>query len=139
MQGRLKVRRNKLDAFEFDATGLSRPSSPPSWPWPSPAMARPGYAAAPAAQGKGERFALPRLGEEFAALGARVELDGDLMRVFGSGWLAGGAVDSRGDHRIAMAAAIVSLFCEAPVEIAGSECVAKSWPSFFEDLSSIAR
>ena len=60
------------------------------------------------------------------------------MSVRGGG-LRGGRVDSRGDHRIAMAAAIASLACRGPVEIDGAECVAKSWPSFFEDLASIAR
>ena len=84
------------------------------------------------------------LSEEFSKLGARIEVEGDLMRVFGvgcakGGVLAGGSVASRGDHRIAMAAAVASLCCEAPVEIEGSECVAKSWPSFFEDLAAIAR
>jgi 3-phosphoshikimate 1-carboxyvinyltransferase len=135
--GEIKVRRNKLDAFEFDATDC--PDLFP--PLVALALACDGETRIRGAlrlKGK-ESDRAAALGEEFAALGARVELDGDLMRVFGSGWLAGGAVDSRGDHRIAMAAAIVSLFCEAPVEIAGSECVAKSWPSFFEDLSSIAR
>jgi 3-phosphoshikimate 1-carboxyvinyltransferase len=84
------------------------------------------------------------LSEEFARLGARIEVEGDLMRVFGvgaaqGGDLRGGSVDSRGDHRIAMAAAIASLVCSAPVEIERSECVTKSWPGFFEDLASVAR
>jgi 3-phosphoshikimate 1-carboxyvinyltransferase len=79
------------------------------------------------------------LREEFGALGARVEVEGDDMVVQGSGRLAGGRVDSRGDHRIAMAAAIAALSAEGPIEIVGGECVSKSWPSFFEDLAAIAR
>jgi len=54
------------------------------------------------------------------------------------GSLAGGRVDARGDHRIAMAAAVASLLCGSPVEIAGADCVAKSWPSFFADMEKIA-
>jgi 3-phosphoshikimate 1-carboxyvinyltransferase len=81
------------------------------------------------------------LAEELGALGARIEVEGDLMLVRGlgpGGRLAGGSVSSREDHRVAMAAAVASLLCESPVEIAGSECVSKSWPSFFEDLARVA-
>jgi 3-phosphoshikimate 1-carboxyvinyltransferase len=84
------------------------------------------------------------LSEEFSAIGARVVVEGDLMRVRGAGLprggaLRGGRVDSRGDHRIAMAAAVASLASAGPIEIVGGECVAKSWPAFFEDLAGIAR
>jgi 5-enolpyruvylshikimate-3-phosphate synthase len=34
---------------------------------------------------------------------------------------------------------VASLAASGPVEIEGTECVAKSWPSFFEDLAAIAR
>ncbi|HTX72620.1 MAG TPA: 3-phosphoshikimate 1-carboxyvinyltransferase, partial [Rectinemataceae bacterium] len=55
------------------------------------------------------------------------------------GTLRGGRVDSRGDHRIAMAAAVAGLIAQSPVLIDGAECVAKSWPGFFEDLGSVCR
>lgn len=79
--------------------------------------------------------------EELGALGARIEVEGELMLVRGLGpgeRLAGGSIDSREDHRVAMAAAVASLLCGAPVSISGAECVAKSWPSFFEDLARVA-
>lgn len=46
----------------------------------------------------------------------------------------GGVVDSFGDHRIPMAFSVVALGSEA-VHIKGADCVSKSWPSFFEDLT----
>jgi 3-phosphoshikimate 1-carboxyvinyltransferase len=48
--------------------------------------------------------------------------------------LAGGAVDAHGDHRIAMAMAIAGLNSRGPVDIAGWESVATSYPTFQEDL-----
>jgi len=76
------------------------------------------------------------ISEEFGKLGVEVGIEGDSMLVRG-GRPSGGRVDARGDHRIAMAAAVLALGAAGPVEIAGSECVAKSWPDFFEALDSL--
>ncbi len=132
----LKVAKGRLEAFAFDATE-------------SPDLFPPLVALAAACEGvtriKGvgrlrgkESDRAAALSEEFGALGARVAIEGDDMLVLGGGRLWGGRIDSRGDHRIAMAAAIASLFSENPVEIDGSECVAKSWPTFFEDFAAVA-
>ncbi len=51
--------------------------------------------------------------------------------------LVGGKVDSCGDHRIAMAAAIAACFCADRVTIAGAQVVAKSYPRFFEDFRAL--
>ena len=51
--------------------------------------------------------------------------------------LAGGTVDAANDHRIAMMAAIMATRCEGPVTILGAQCVAKSYPAFFEDYASL--
>nr|WP_320131776.1 3-phosphoshikimate 1-carboxyvinyltransferase [uncultured Holophaga sp.] len=72
--------------------------------------------------------------EELGALGGQVRVEGDLMRITG-GPLHGGMVDSRNDHRIAMAGAIAALHASAPVGIQGPGCVAKSYPAFFEHLA----
>jgi 3-phosphoshikimate 1-carboxyvinyltransferase len=40
------------------------------------------------------------------------------------------------DHRMAMAAALLGL-AGAPIEIEGAECVAKSYPAFFDDLEDL--
>jgi 3-phosphoshikimate 1-carboxyvinyltransferase len=47
----------------------------------------------------------------------------------------GGRVDSGGDHRIAMAAAVAALAAADPVTISGWESVATSYPRFEEDLA----
>ena len=67
-----------------------------------------------------------------AALGGRAEEGPDFLTVQG-GPLAGGTVDSANDHRIAMAAAIAATRCAGPVTVLGAECVAKSYPRFWED------
>jgi 3-phosphoshikimate 1-carboxyvinyltransferase len=77
------------------------------------------------------------LSEELGKLGIRIEVAGDRMLVRGRGAGAAASVDSRGDHRVAMAAAVAALAGSARVEIRGAECVSKSYPAFFEDLASL--
>lgn len=48
------------------------------------------------------------------------------------GLFRGGYVKTRGDHRIAMAAAVGATHASAPVTIDNCECVSKSYPGFFE-------
>lgn len=75
--------------------------------------------------------------EEYGKLGIRVDLtEEDTMRIRG-GRLRGGRVRSHDDHRMAMSLAVAALRAEAPVEIAEAECVAKSYPRFFEELKKI--
>lgn len=51
--------------------------------------------------------------------------------------LRGGcSIDSYGDHRIAMAAAVGALAADGPVEITGVEAVSTSFPGFLETLES---
>jgi len=76
------------------------------------------------------------LAEEFGRLGARITVNGDIMEVTG-GPLSGGSVSSHGDHRIAMALAAAAVAARGPVTIEDAECVAKSYPGFFEDLASL--
>ena len=68
------------------------------------------------------------------ALGARVEERPDGMLIEGSARLRGGVVESRGDHRIAMAAAVAAMAAEGETELRGSESVAVSYPEFWRDL-----
>jgi len=65
------------------------------------------------------------------ALGGRAEASEHTLTVYGTG-LRGGTVDSRNDHRIAMAAAIAGTVCQEDVTILGAEAVNKSYPSFWE-------
>lgn len=46
-------------------------------------------------------------------------------------------IDAAGDHRIAMAAAIAAVVSDGPVTIHGAECVAKSYPSFWEEYQKL--
>ncbi len=43
-------------------------------------------------------------------------------------------VQSRGDHRIAMAAAVAALACPSGVVIEGADAAAVSWPGFYDVL-----
>ena len=77
-----------------------------------------------------------------SAMGGRAQVQGDELLIEGVGRLPGGTVDAAGDHRIAMMAAICAAYAAGPTTIRGAECVAKSYPGFFDDfraLGGIAR
>ena len=59
----------------------------------------------------------------------------DTFTVYGGEPVALTPVESFGDHRIAMSAAILSTVAKEITTINGSGCVAKSYPSFFEDFA----
>jgi 3-phosphoshikimate 1-carboxyvinyltransferase len=71
------------------------------------------------------------------ALGADADEFPDGFHIRGRTPLRGGAVDSAGDHRLAMAFAIAALSASRPSVISGAEAVAVSFPGFFEILRSI--
>ena len=71
------------------------------------------------------------------ALGGLITETEDGLIIRGVPRLAGGIVDSAGDHRIAMSGAVASLVCEGSVTITGAEAVAKSYPAFWEELERI--
>ena len=70
-------------------------------------------------------------------LGADITATSDGMIINGGLPLHGSVVESKNDHRIAMAFAIAGLMTEGYVDIIGKECVNISYPSFFEDLRAI--
>jgi 3-phosphoshikimate 1-carboxyvinyltransferase len=76
--------------------------------------------------------------ETLTALGAKVEPSADGMRIEGVGGLRGGAVDSHGDHRIAMLAAIAGVASREGVEVSGMDAAAVSYPGFEADLGSLS-
>ncbi len=51
--------------------------------------------------------------------------------------LCGGSIDSCGDHRIAMCAAIAATICQEPVIIKNADSVEKSYPEFFRDYQNL--
>lgn len=69
-----------------------------------------------------------------SALGADISETADGLVINGRKKLSGGKVDSWGDHRIAMMAAIASAVCEKPVTIENAQAVKKSYPAFFDDF-----
>lgn len=68
------------------------------------------------------------------ALGAEAEAHEEGLSVTGPARFHGAHVDSHGDHRIAMSAAIAGLVADGPVTVARWESVATSYPGFEEDL-----
>ena len=74
------------------------------------------------------------------ALGAEVEERPDGLRIAGGGGLHGAIVDSGGDHRIAMAAAVAALAVgdEGRVELHGEDAVGVSYPDFWRHLHELA-
>jgi len=72
------------------------------------------------------------------AMGAEVEEFDDGIAVDGPTELRGAPVNSYGDHRIAMAFSVAALLARGETEIQGSECVAISFPEFYELLDSLA-
>src|SRR6266571_1207541 len=75
--------------------------------------------------------------ENLRAMSADIEEFDDGLRVAGSMKLRGAKIDSRGDHRIAMAFTVAGLLADGESEIEDADCVAVSFPEFFELLESI--
>lgn len=74
------------------------------------------------------------------AVGSRVEERPDGMVVHGGSSLGGGvAVDSLGDHRLAMAFGVLGLWCAAPLRVDGTACIRTSYPGFVDDLRRLTR
>ncbi|HUU99659.1 MAG TPA: 3-phosphoshikimate 1-carboxyvinyltransferase [Bacteroidales bacterium] len=129
--GFIEVSKSHLKAFEFDAT-----ESPDLFP---PLVALAAYC-----NGKTTLKGVSRLiykesnratalVEEFGKMGINIEVRDDYMTITG-GRIKGARVSSHGDHRIAMAAAVAALGAEDKIIIEDSDCVAKSYPGFFDDL-----
>jgi 3-phosphoshikimate 1-carboxyvinyltransferase len=71
------------------------------------------------------------------AMKAEVEEFDDGLRVGGPARLLGATISSQGDHRVAMAFAIAALIAEGETEIIDADCVAVSFPEFFDLLYSV--
>jgi 3-phosphoshikimate 1-carboxyvinyltransferase len=71
------------------------------------------------------------------AMGAQVEQTEAGWRIPGGQRLHGAEIESYDDHRIAMAFAVAALKAEGESVIHNPECVAISYPSFFEDMEKV--
>jgi 3-phosphoshikimate 1-carboxyvinyltransferase len=77
--------------------------------------------------------------EELRRLGGHIRATRDGFRIKGvPARLRGGVVDSRGDHRLAMLAAVAGVASREGVELRGGEAVATSFPGFFDVLEQVA-
>jgi 3-phosphoshikimate 1-carboxyvinyltransferase len=76
--------------------------------------------------------------EGLRGLGADIEETRDGFAVRGDGSpLPGGAIDSRGDHRIAMLGAVAGLASTGGVDVVGMDAAAVSYPGFERDLRGL--
>ena len=71
------------------------------------------------------------------SMGCSVEEFADGLRVDGPVKLRGAKIEAHGDHRIAMSFAIAGLLAKGETEIVGAECVAVSFPEFFDLLEAV--
>jgi 3-phosphoshikimate 1-carboxyvinyltransferase len=127
----IDISKSELNAFDFDAT-----ESPDLFP---PLVSLASYC-----KGISEIKGVSRLAhkesdraktlqEEFGKMNIQIEIAGDIMKITG-GRPKGARVESHDDHRIAMATAVAALGASGTVSIRDSQCVAKSYPGFFDDL-----
>ena len=91
----------------------------------------------------------PVLAATAAAMGKRVSFTGtERLRLKESDRIAstaaliesvksGKSVNTFGDHRIAMSAAVMACYSKIPVTVEGVECVAKSYPGFWDDFDGL--
>jgi 3-phosphoshikimate 1-carboxyvinyltransferase len=73
------------------------------------------------------------------SMGCEVEEFDDGLRVDGPTKLRAAKIDPRGDHRIAMAFTVAALIAEGDSEIDDADCVAVSFPEFFDLLESVVQ
>ena len=77
-------------------------------------------------------------------MGVEARVNGDEIRIKGMGLsqrfacgklLTGGKYSSFHDHRMVMLLSIAQMGADSPIEIDDTDCVSKSFPNFFEELS----
>lgn len=73
----------------------------------------------------------------YADLGVNIKIAGDDLLIEGNERIRSATVHAFNDHRIAMSIALSGLRAEGPVTITGAASVKKSWPAFFDNLSSL--
>jgi len=128
------IKRNKLSAFSYDATDT---------PDLFPPLAVLGALSNGTSRIKGlsrlkhkesNRYEAIRL--EFGKLGVEIGREGDWMTIKGAN-VKGGEVNSHGDHRMAMALAVLAMNGQKELVINDFDCVSKSYPDFLKDFEKI--
>jgi 3-phosphoshikimate 1-carboxyvinyltransferase len=69
--------------------------------------------------------------------GAQARVEGDDLVVSGPSCLHGARFDPRGDHRLAMTAAVAGLIAEGSTTVLGAERIAVSYPGFRAELKRL--
>ncbi len=77
------------------------------------------------------------IARELSKLGVAISERPDGLEISGGQPLRGNAVDSHGDHRIAMSLAIAGLVSQGAVSISNAQCATVSYPNFFQTLQSL--
>jgi len=130
---RITVKKEELRSFDFFADD-------------SPDLVPPVVALAAHCRGKSiihgikrlkykESNRLEALVKEFSKMGVDIKAFEDRLEIIG-GRVRPSVIDPHNDHRIAMACAVAGLDADGQVIIENPECVAKSYPFFFDDLES---
>jgi len=128
----ISIEKNELNAFEYDATH-------------TPDLFPPLVALAANCKGVSVIHGVKRLfnkesnrantlKSEFEKLGAIITIKDNTMMINTSN-LRGTKVNSHNDHRIAMALAVAGITASDETSIEKSECVSKSWPTFFNEFA----
>ncbi len=130
----IKVEKNKLNAFDFDATDC-------------PDLFPPLACLASQCNGTSVIKGVSRLKhkesdrakvlqEEFAKMGINISVNDDFMHITG-GKIKGTTINSHNDHRIAMVGGIMNLFTNEVIKVENKEAINKSYPKFFEDIKKL--
>ena len=130
----IKIERDKLNAFNFDATNC-------------PDLFPPLACLASQCRGTSVITGISRLihkesnrakvlKAEFEKMGIQITLKNDEMYITGSEALAC-TINPHNDHRIAMAGGIMNLFCKNNIMINNKNVVNKSYPNFFKDINGL--
>lgn len=80
---------------------------------------------------------LELLARNLRSLGVQAEAAGDTLTVVGTDRPPRGRVETAGDHRLAMAFAVLGVVPGAKVELSECQSVAVSYPGFFADLEKV--
>ncbi len=82
---------------------------------------------------------ISKMVQNFRTIGVEVQEFEDGFAFDGPVKLRGGAVQTAGDHRIAMAFAIADLFTDESIQLDDPDCVAVSFPEFWDILQRIVQ
>jgi len=77
------------------------------------------------------------IADGLTALGARIRVDGDDIDIIGGRPLTGAAVETHGDHRLAMTFAIAGLVAGGETVVRRPGSAAVSYPGFFRELEGV--